>query len=345
MNVRLLLLPVMLVGLLTGCRRDPRLQVYIDNMNAEKRMLEDTLYDLQHDYDSRVSEIEKLRKELASLKSGGVSSATPPEKGQPRNLFPDIPELKPPTIEEGVPSDGGAAPPAKSPQQAPSKEEGPDDLEPPKLDLGGAGDSLSAIPMPSDTHVTELHLDPARTGGLQQDDQPGDDGIQLVFQPRNSQHDFVPQPGRVSVVLLDEESRKRVARWEFTRDDTALALQHARAGEGIELTMPWQESPPTKSNLHLFVRVLAARRPRRATGPSHHHYSFRPTDRPLDSTITTVGRQCPESRGCCRKARGGGHRQQPWHRQFQRRLGSLSWCRRQRTTCAQARLPQWRPYR
>ena len=286
-----------------------------------------------------------MRKELASLKSGGVSSATPPEKGQPRNLFPDIPELKPPTIEEGVPSDGGAAPPAKSPQQAPSKEEGPDDLEPPKLDLGGAGDSLSAIPMPSDTHVTELHLDPARTGGLQQDDQPGDDGIQLVFQPRNSQHDFVPQPGRVSVVLLDEESRKRVARWEFTRDDTALALQHARAGEGIELTMPWQESPPTKSNLHLFVRYWlpdgrAVQQDRAITITPSGQLTARwtPRSQPLeDSAPSRVDVAEKQEAEVTDNSPGTGSSSDDWEAS-RGAAGSGQPVR-------QARLPQWRPYR
>ena len=70
MNVRLLLLPAIVVVLLTGCRKDPYMQVYIDNMNAEKRMLEDTLYDLQYDYDSKVAEVEKLRKELEQSQIG-----------------------------------------------------------------------------------------------------------------------------------------------------------------------------------------------------------------------------------------------------------------------------------
>ncbi len=269
MNVRLLLLSAIVVTLLTGCRRDPYLQVYIDNMNAEKRMLEDTLYDLQHDYDTQVAEVDKLREELEALKSGGVSprsrtgaGSQKSDSGTPRNLFPNIPELKPPTIDEGLPSENAEAAPTPATKPDPRKVEegeGPDDLEPPKLDLGGAGESLSAVPlpdvpMPSDQQITQLHLDPARTGGFQQDDQPGDDGIVVVLQPRNKQQDFVPLPGRVSVVLLDEESRSRVARWEFTPAETKLAMQRSQTPQGIELTMPWQETPPDKSRLHLFVR-------------------------------------------------------------------------------------------
>ena len=128
-----------------------------------------------------------------------------------------------------------------------------DDLEPPQLDLGD-GAPLSTIPLPADQQITSLHLDPTLTGGLQQDEQPGDDGIVVVFQPRNADNHFVPTPGRVSVVLLDPETRRRVARWEISEQQTQVALQQSRAGRGIELNMPWQDKPPLQSHLHLFVR-------------------------------------------------------------------------------------------
>ena len=41
--------------LLGGCRNDPHTQLYIDNVNAEKRLLEDTLYDLQYDYECKIA--------------------------------------------------------------------------------------------------------------------------------------------------------------------------------------------------------------------------------------------------------------------------------------------------
>ena len=254
MNVRLLLLPVIVILLASGCRKDPHMQVYIDNMNAEKRLLEDTMYDLQYDYDTKAAEVEKLRQELEELRGGGYKQAF--ESGrlrrerseEPRELFPEIPDLSPPTIDQGSPSGEGPAT---------ERLEGDvemDDLEPPKLDLGTEEDPLSVVPMPLDQQVTKLHVHPAHTGGLQQDKKPGDDGIVVVFEPRNSEDDFVPLASRVSVVLLDPETRQRVARWELSKEQTEVALQKARAGRGIELHMPWQDTPPTKSRLHLFVR-------------------------------------------------------------------------------------------
>ncbi len=347
MNIRLLLLPTLVLVALTGCRKDPYVQVYIDNMNAEKRLLEDTLYDLQYDYDDKLAEVEKLRQELETLKTGSVNAPSPSgttspraERGEPRTLFPDIPNLTPPTIEEGIRSDPDG--PKKS-----GIGEDPDDLEPPQLDLGDAADDVSVIPMPLDEQITELHLDAARTGGFQRDELAGDDGIVVVFQPRNAQHDFVPQPGRVNVVLLDPETRARVALWEFTESETELALQKAGSQRGIELTMPWTETPPQKSRLHLFVRFwlpdgqavqedreitiaptgqLAARwTPRSRARPEPPSHQLEVADRHGESTSSSIGQEAEP------KPKGG------WEAPSNSDGSEAS--------IKQARRPTWRPYR
>jgi hypothetical protein len=147
--------------LLSGCRRDPHLQVYLDNVNAEKRLLEDTLYDLQYDYECSVQEVEKLRGEVTRLKTGStgsdISHSAPSAGGKSKakspasssdSLFPEIPDLKPPTVEPGtpappkVPSPQPKAPAAESPQDL-------DNLEPPVLDLGDEKHSASTTPKSS----------------------------------------------------------------------------------------------------------------------------------------------------------------------------------------------------
>ena len=76
-------------------------------MNAEKRLLEDTMYDLQYDYDTKVAEVEKLRQELEELRAGGASRLSSPGSsregtgsGGTRELYPEIPDLSPPTIDQ-----------------------------------------------------------------------------------------------------------------------------------------------------------------------------------------------------------------------------------------------------
>ena len=123
MSVRFLLTAGLATLLLGGCRNDPHMQVYIDNVNAEKRLLEDTLYDLQYDYECKIQEVEKLRSEVTQLKSGATTGGTSrPATGSSRKsdtpsapgdkMFPDIPDLKPPTVEPGTPEPQVAEPPA-----------------------------------------------------------------------------------------------------------------------------------------------------------------------------------------------------------------------------------------
>lgn len=257
-SVRLLQVATVVLICLTGCRKDPHLQVYIDNMNAEKRLLEDTLYDLQYDYESKVAEVEQLRQKLESLETGGKSvlssgdsssDSTPDRSGRPREMFPDIPELQLPQIDEGTQRED-------SPQGAERSIDDlgdPDDLAPPKLDLGD-GTPVSSIPLPANQRVTQLFLNPTRTRGLQQDKRPGDDGIVVAFEPRNRDRQYVPKASRVSIVLLDPDSRQRVARWELTSDEIESALHKTPHVRGIQLALPWQETPPSESRLHLFVR-------------------------------------------------------------------------------------------
>jgi len=153
MSVRFLLIASVAAFLLCGCRNDPRTQLYLDNVNAEKRLLEDTLYDLQYDYECSMDEVERLRRELAQSKPGvpgssssirggsstktGDSATTPADE-----MFPD---LKPPTVESGTP-DRTPPPPSDAP---PKSGDTPDlddidDLEPPKLDLGDEQNGASA---------------------------------------------------------------------------------------------------------------------------------------------------------------------------------------------------------
>jgi hypothetical protein len=260
MSVRFLLTAGLVALLLGGCRNDPHMQLYIDNVNAEKRLLEDTLYDLQYDYECKIREVDKLRGELTQLKSSGTTGGTSrPAAGGSRksdtpsapgdSMFPDIPDLKPPTVEPGTPDQ--AKPPAKD---SPRGLDNMDDLEPPTLDLGEKKSDVSAAPKPADQQVTQLYLDTARTRGEQTDDVPGDDGIAVVFQPRNADNNYVPAPARVTVALLDSDKRTRVARWEFTSAETEAALRKAREGQGIELHMRWKDAPPRQNRLLLFVR-------------------------------------------------------------------------------------------
>ena len=247
MNIRWLWVPALFFLPFGGCRRDPYMQVYLDNLNAEKRMLEDRVYELEYNYEQKLQELEAAR--------GGKS---PEDRGESRlrdsssagsgrrkgDLPPGIPDLSPPSVDPGTPAGDG---------QKPGND---DELGPLQLEMGEEAEKINTKPppVPDDANITHLYLNPALTGGDEVDDTPGDDGVSVVFEPRNAQNQYVPVPGRVSVVLLDPTTRSRVARWDFQPDEVALAMQRARSGRGIRLRMPWQEQPPDRPRLHMFVR-------------------------------------------------------------------------------------------
>jgi hypothetical protein len=85
----------------------------------------------------------------------------------------------------------------------------------------------------------------------------GDAGVTALIEPRDVHGQLAPAAGPVSVVILDRGrsgDASRVARWDFTAEQTATLYRKTPYGEGIYLEMPWPGSPPDRSHLHMFVR-------------------------------------------------------------------------------------------
>ncbi|MCU0961220.1 MAG: hypothetical protein MUF48_14065 [Pirellulaceae bacterium] len=159
MSIRFLPTASLLLVLLSGCRTNPHTQVYLDNVNAEKRLLEDTLYDLQYDYECNLKELENLRAELTRVRRGDVSASPAPRDGAASRRKPSPPsaaggdiapdELAPPVVEPGTPAPPQSEPPQppreSQPPREPQPPQEPDDLDmsPPKLELGPPQEAAS----------------------------------------------------------------------------------------------------------------------------------------------------------------------------------------------------------
>jgi hypothetical protein len=105
--------------------------------------------------------------------------------------------------------------------------------------------------------VDRVTLNRALTGGYDRDARSGDAGVAVLVEPRDVQGRLVPAAGPISVVLLDRGlsgNAARVARWDFTAEQTATLYRKTPYGEGFFLEMPWSGNPPAHSHLHLFVR-------------------------------------------------------------------------------------------
>jgi len=233
--------------LCAGCRRDPHLDVYIETLNAEKRILEDELYRLQYEMKIREERIERLESGSEPKKpSPGAlpqPGARPNSPFKPENGSPSEPMLEGPKIESGEPA-------------------GPDilgryeELPPPPRRRPVS----KPEPPPTDRKVTHLVVNKRLSGGHDFDASPGDDGLALVVEPRNADDRFVPTAGEVSVVVLDpgeEGEAARIARWDLSAEEVKRRMHSDDFyGRGIHLKLPWPDQPPAHSDLAVFVRFV-----------------------------------------------------------------------------------------
>lgn len=245
-------------AVLCGCHATPRMAAFIENRNAEARLLED-------EYWYQVQENERLAHELAKLKRAPAKGGPRGGIFGPRSAEPGVPEnLEPPMIEEGIgpPAiETRGTPPSDEPQrpeiEAEPAPELPGELPTPR----GATPAAATLPDATDTLVTHLFLNSLHTGGIDLDGRPGDDGLSVVLQPRNAAGQFVPLPGKVTVALLDPQKQgeaARIGRWTFIPDEIEPAINSSGDVDGIHLEVPWPGPIPESSALRLFVRYETA---------------------------------------------------------------------------------------
>ena len=113
------------------------------------------------------------------------------------------------------------------------------------------------VPRADSSQVDCITLNRLLFGGWDMDGRPGDEGIFLLVEPRDTEGRFVPAAAPLSVVVLDRGlagPAARVARWDLTAEQVSTLFRRMPTGEGIYLELPWPGTPPVHSHLHLFVR-------------------------------------------------------------------------------------------
>lgn len=266
MNMRFSIVLALACLLPVGCRMDPRMDAYIQELHAEHRMLEDDINNMQYEYEAQ---LEKLRSENARLggNAGNNSSGDEGPNIMQPDINPGIPEINP-----GTPDSQKSI------------------LPTPKSD-GGEGANLGS----PDSHITHIVLNPRLSGGHDFDGKPGDDGVFIVLQPRNADDLFVPQAGSLSIVVLDplkDGEAARVARWELDADDVKYRIRTTEGTtSGIHLKLPWSDDPPENTHLHVFLRYQTQDlRKLEADGELvvglPGQFSHRWTPRPIDSIVS-----------------------------------------------------------
>lgn len=265
-----------------GCQSNPVDQAYVQTLHSEIRMLEDEIYAIESEYEKNLALLEACQNRDAAITEGASvrGSSSNPLRSLPSILEPKRsgreavePELLPPTVDAGEPlssrpsSNGTLSRPSSPGQRSGGSTAQPPLLEAPNIDLGELDASLGeieqqsyeeAVDLPTEARVTHIVLNPRLTGGLDFNGAPGDDGLNVVIEPRNQDDVFVPLAGKVSLVLLDprqEGEAARVARWDLPPDEVQRRIKTDEAtAPGIHLKLPWNALPPSHEDLLLFVR-------------------------------------------------------------------------------------------
>ena len=291
--MRWLLLSTVISVALLGCRNNAQLDAHLELMNAERRALEDELYELEYDYEKALKKLEKAERESAKLRDqleGSEGDFRDLGPGGSVQELPDL-DLSPPTVEPGQPT-------------GPSEREGSGLRNDQRWENSRHRVSLEPR---ARKRVSHLYIDPTRTGIGDFDGQPGGDGITVVIEPRDDSGRFVAQAGDVSVVLLDYAQRgaaARVARWDVDASQVKKLVSGGGRG-GISLDLPWPNGPPELNRLRLDVRF---------TAPDGRQIEARQDVQPGTVSRDPATAEPPQERTAGHPRRGGGWTPRAAHR-------------------------------
>jgi hypothetical protein len=284
-----------LLTLAIGCRRrDPYTDAYLEVVSAQRRDLEDQIYALEDELARTKQELERVEKRSPVRATKPAPTKGAPHRMDDSELVPPTidlgtfdpdtlkaPEIVIPPVEPSPPRNRSLRPevtpheleptPDPATEQAPAKDE---HLAPPAQD--DAAPASEALPPPSepqppdfrrpqrasyevqgDPQIAQLFINPFRTSGIDLDQQPGDDALRVVFEPRNAAGQFVPQAGELTVVVLDPAApgdAAHVARWDLSAREVGEWILASRPDPGIAIQLKWPEKRPDHGKLKMFVR-------------------------------------------------------------------------------------------
>ncbi len=215
--------------------------------------------------------------------AGADRLPTPPRRPRSDITVPDLPK-----IDLGTPAPpGDAAPPLPSDSAAPGTRASAESPAPPLLTAVGDGSSQKSVshrsirgltstaslmhdssaddtasndplpPMSSADEVKRIAINRLLSGSHSFGSRPGDDGVRVVFTARDVSDQAILAPGTVSVEVVDPEAvgvASRVARWDFSAEETAAHFRTGTLAKGYHFDLIWPDHPPTHDRVKMVVR-------------------------------------------------------------------------------------------
>ena len=108
--------------------------------------------------------------------------------------------------------------------------------------------------------ITEVVINRLATQGHNIDGLPGDEGLDLLIQPRSADGQVQLSTGELTVSVIDPtqtSDRQRIGLWKFVESETELFFANNELGSyGILLHLPWDQQTPVNKNLTVHVRFV-----------------------------------------------------------------------------------------
>ncbi len=109
----------------------------------------------------------------------------------------------------------------------------------------GAGGPAGEATVRSTAQINKLHIYPLASGGLNKDNEPGDDAVVVQFAPFDRDNEPIKIPGQLEFVLLDPQlpqSEQELGRWSFSTDECRSHWTRGIASTGFQFTLPLEQS-------------------------------------------------------------------------------------------------------
>ena len=105
--------------------------------------------------------------------------------------------------------------------------------------------------LPETAVISRLKIHTLASGGLNKDDQTGDDAVVIQFVPLDSDLQPVQLPGQIEIALIDpllSEGDREIGLWHFTAEECRSHWTRGITSSGFQFTLPL-DPPPQHANL------------------------------------------------------------------------------------------------
>ena len=109
-----------------------------------------------------------------------------------------------------------------------------------------------------DSPITEVVINKSVSKGKNFNSLPGDDGIELLLQPKSANGSVVDEAGDLTVSLVDpsaDQGERQIGQWTFLKDEAQLFFAEDEFdNRGILLSLKWDKIVPVNKRLTVYVR-------------------------------------------------------------------------------------------